>query len=139
MKYFTTTSKASLRAVDCVIVGVYNRGKLTAAAAELDAASKGQIRALIKSGDIATEPGRCTILQRLDGVKAARVAVAGLGKPEDLDAIVFKKAVEASVKALADGKVKQFLNTLTTETVKGSSVLSGAPFCREHQRCCVSV
>ena len=28
MEYFTTTSNVSRRAVDCVIVGIYERGKL---------------------------------------------------------------------------------------------------------------
>ena len=38
MDFFTTTSKASRRAADCVIVGIYDRGKLSAGAAEIDAA-----------------------------------------------------------------------------------------------------
>ena len=38
MKFFTTTSKASRRVVDCVIVGVYERGKLGGGAADIDAA-----------------------------------------------------------------------------------------------------
>ena len=41
MEYFTITSKASRRAVDCVIVGVYERGKLGAGASDIDAATKG--------------------------------------------------------------------------------------------------
>ena len=40
MKFFTTTSNISKRATDCVIVGVYNRGKLSAGAADIDNASK---------------------------------------------------------------------------------------------------
>ena len=53
MEYFTTTSKASRRAVDCVIVGVYERGKLAAGAADIDAASKGHldtVKLLVKHG-----------------------------------------------------------------------------------------
>lgn len=79
------------RAADCVIVGVYNRGKLGVGAADIDAASKGIIRDLIKSGDISTELGRCTVLTQVSGVKAKRVAVAGLGKSGSLDAIGFEK------------------------------------------------
>jgi len=39
MEYFTTTSKASRRAVDCVIVGIYERGKLGAGAIDIDTAA----------------------------------------------------------------------------------------------------
>lgn len=118
MKYFTTTGKASRRAADCVIVGVYNRGKLSAGASDIDAASKRYIQDLIKSGDVSSTPGRVTLLNKVPGVKADRVAVAGLGKAGSLDAIGFKQAVAASVRSLLDSKSKRILNTLTLETVK---------------------
>ena len=35
MDYFTTTSNASRRAVDCVIFGIYDRNKLSGGASEL--------------------------------------------------------------------------------------------------------
>jgi len=119
MKYFTTTSKASRRAVDCVIVGVYKHGKLSAGAADIDAASKGYLRKLIKSGDISDEPGRAVVLNAVPGVKAGRVAVVALGKSGELDAAAFRKAVAAATKAVADTRVKQVLNCLTLEPVAG--------------------
>ena len=118
MKYFTTTGKASRRATDCVIVGVYNRGKLGIGAADIDTVSKGHIRALIKSGDISSQIGHCVVLTNVDGVKAARVAVAGLGKAGELDATGFKKAVVAGIKALSGSKTRHLLNTLTLEPTK---------------------
>ena len=80
MEYFTTTSKASRRAVDCVIVGVYERNRLGVGAEDVDAASKGEIKRRVKSGDISSSIGRCCILTNVPGVKADRVAVVGLGK-----------------------------------------------------------
>lgn len=117
MKYFTTTSKASRRAADCVIVGVYKRGKLGIGAADINAASKGHIRNLIKSGDISGESGRVAVLSALPGVKAARVVVVGLGKPGGLNATSFRKAVAAATHAVANTKAKQILNCLTLEPV----------------------
>lgn len=118
MKYFTTTSKASRRTVDCVIVGIYKRGKLGIGAADIDAATKGRIRALVKSGDISADQGRCTVLTDLDGVRSPRVAVAGLGKAGNLDAIGFRKAVAAATRALSNTKTRSILNDLTLEPVK---------------------
>jgi leucyl aminopeptidase len=120
MKYFTTTTKASLRAVDCVVVGVYNRGKLGVGAADIDAASKGHIRNLIKSGDVSSVPGRVAVLTNVPGVKAQRVAVVGLGK-SGLDATSFRKSVAAATRAVANSKTKQILNCLTLEPVAGAS------------------
>ena len=121
MKYFTTTSKASARAVDCVIVGIYNRGKLGVGAADVNAASKGLISKLIKSGDVSGDPGRVAVLNSVPGVKANRVAVVGLGKSGELDNKAFRKAVATAIKAISDTKVKQILNSLTLEPVADSN------------------
>ncbi|MBT8108865.1 MAG: leucyl aminopeptidase [Gammaproteobacteria bacterium] len=121
MKYFTTTSNPSRRAADCIIVGVYERGKLGAGAQDIDAASGGRLGQLIKSGDISGAPGRCVVLTGLAGVRASRVAVTGLGKSSKLDAKVFRSAVVAAVSALDGSKTATVLNTLTLEPVKDSS------------------
>ena len=117
MEYFTTTSRPSRRAVDCVVIGVYERGKLGAGAADIDTATNGAIRKLVKSGDIETKVGSCAMLTRLDGVKAARVAVVGLGKTSELRARHFRQAMTAAATAIAKTKAKQILNCLTLEKV----------------------
>ncbi|MDH3778945.1 MAG: leucyl aminopeptidase, partial [Gammaproteobacteria bacterium] len=119
MEYFTTTSKASRRAVDCIIVGIYPSNKLGTGAADVDSASKGHLTALMKSGDLSSAAGRCTILTTVPGVRAKRVAVVGLGKPGKLDGTVYKKAVAAAILALDGSKTRQILNTLTLESVSG--------------------
>jgi leucyl aminopeptidase len=120
MNYFTTTSNAARRAVDCVIVGVYERGKLAAGAAEIDAAAQGHLTQLFKSGDISDKPDRCVVLAGVPGVKAKRVAVVGLGKPSKLDTLAYRKAVGAAIAALDGSKTKSILNSLTLEAVKDS-------------------
>jgi len=122
MEYFTTTSNASRRAVDCVIVGVYKSGKLGAAASEIDAASNGEIRRRVKSGDVSADVGHCAVLTNVPGVKANRVAVVGLGKAGELTATAFRKAVAAAVKAISKSKTRSLLNGLTVEPVKECDV-----------------
>ena len=121
MEHFTTTSNAARRAADCVIVGIYDRGKLGVGAADIDAASQGHLKALIKSGDVKSAVGRCVVLTHVPGVKAKRVAVVGLGKAAKLDAKVFRKAVASAIHAINGSKTKSILNTLTLEDVSGSS------------------
>ncbi len=86
MEYFTTTSKASQHAADCVIIGVYKRGKLGAGAADIDTASKGEICRLMKSGDVSDSLGHAVVLNNVTGVRAKRVVVVGLGNPADFGA-----------------------------------------------------
>ena len=122
MQYFTTTSKASRRAVDCVIVGVYERGKLGAGASDIDAASKGSIKRLIKSGDVSGRLGLCTVLNDVAGVRARRVAVVGLGKLNAFGVKQFRVALSAALRALSKTNSKQVLNCLTLERVADSDV-----------------
>jgi leucyl aminopeptidase len=117
MDYFTTTSNAAKRATDCVIVGVYDRGKLSAGATEIDSASNGELRRLVKSGDISSRLGRCALLTHLSGAKAARVAVVGLGKQDAFDIQAFCRAVGAAISAISESKSKEVLNTLSLENV----------------------
>ena len=117
MKYFTTTSNAARRATDCVIVGIYNRNKLAQGAQQIDAASNGRLRDLIKSGDLSASAGRCTVLTGLSGVRAPRVAVVGLGKASELGAVGYRAAVAAAIRALDGSKTRSILNTLTLEPV----------------------
>ena len=125
MEYFTTTSKASKRAADCVIIGIYKGGKLSAGAADIDTASKGKIRQLIKSGDLSGSLGRSVVLTNLAGVRAARVAVVGLGKSSDFGATQFRRALIAAVKSIATTKCNQILNCLTLETNAASAYYLG--------------
>jgi len=122
MEYFTSTSKASRRAVDCVIVGVYERSKMGVAAAEIDAASKGAIRKHMKSGDISGQLGHCAILTDVAGVRAARVAVVGLGKVSCFGVKQFRRAVASAAQSISKSKTREILNCLTLETVADADV-----------------
>ena len=117
MKYFTTTSKASRRAVDCVIVGIYERGKLGAGAVDVDAASNGAVKRYVKSGDVSGKLGSCSVLTDVAGVRAARVVVVGLGKRDDFGVPQYRRAILASLQSISRTKSQQVLNCLTLENV----------------------
>jgi leucyl aminopeptidase len=121
MEYFTTTGDASQRAVDCVIVGVYDRG-LGKSAAQIDAASGGMLRKQLKSNDIPTQLGRCVVLTNLPGVRAPRVAVVGLGKPDAFGKQQFQRAMQAVLQAISQSNCRRILVGLTLEDAGGADV-----------------
>jgi len=121
MEYFTTTSNAARRAVDCVIVGIYESGKLGVGAADIDAASHGELRRLIKSGDVSSRPGRCVVLTSVAGVRAQRIAVVGLGKISKFDVRQYRRSVAAAIQSISSSKCREVLNTLTLEKVSNAN------------------
>ncbi len=54
MEFSTTTAHAEAVKADAVAVGVFADGELTASARALDKASRGAVKAAIKSGDSAS-------------------------------------------------------------------------------------
>jgi len=119
MKYSTTTSAASRRAGSCVIVGIYERGKLGKAATDIDKASKGLIRKQIKLGDLNGRLGQCRMLNSIDGVKAQRILVVGLGKINLFGVMQLRQATNAATAVLKSRKIADVTNYLSLENIKG--------------------
>ena len=121
MDYFTTTSAASRRASGCLIVGIYESGKLSVAAAEIDTASGGAITRLRKRGDLSGELGESRMLTFMEQTRADRIVVVGLGRHEKFGVPEFRQAVAAAVHAIRGCKTQDLVNYLTLEDVKGTS------------------
>lgn len=122
MEFFTTTSAASRRASACVIVGVYENGRLSTAAADIDSASSGVIKRSIKQGDITGRSGSSLLLPAVHGVRAQRVLVVGLGKISKFGVSQFRRAIEVAVNALKGSKVRDIVSYLQLEAVNDHNI-----------------
>jgi leucyl aminopeptidase len=131
MEYFTTTSAASRRASGCIIVGVYKRGDLGTAAADVNTASGGHISKLIKRGDISENPGSCTVLTSVAGVRAQRIAVVGLGSKSKFGVAQYRQAIAAAIAAVKTSKTEDIVNYLTLESVADTSAYYLARYATE--------
>ena len=122
MEYFSTSSAASRRASGCIIVGVYEDGKLGVAAADIDAACGSSISKLVKQGDISGAPGKCTVLTAVTRRKSAATGRRRRSRPcirkFSIDAVPpGRKAVRAATRSYLEGtKSRQILNCLTLES-----------------------
>ncbi|HSD68291.1 MAG TPA: leucyl aminopeptidase [Woeseiaceae bacterium] len=121
MQYFTTTSSAATRSGDAVIVGVYEKGKLSRGAEQIDAASGGSIRKLLRDGDLCDQPGVSRLLRSISGVRARRIVVVGLGKAGALDISGFRYALRAGLECLRGSKLDDVTNYLTLEDIEGTN------------------
>ncbi|HEX7719586.1 MAG TPA: leucyl aminopeptidase, partial [Woeseiaceae bacterium] len=121
MNYSTTTTSASRLAAACLIVGVYESGDPGKAATELDDATGGAIRDLIRRGDVSGQLGDARLLLSLPKVRAPRVVVVGLGKRDRFGVSAFRQAVAAAMAALKGSKTQDIVNYLTLEDVRDTS------------------
>jgi len=103
----------------CVLVGVYENGVLTGAAAQLDTAAGGMIKRQIESGDINGKAGSSTLLFAPAGVVAKRVLVVGLGSQKSFDGARFQKINIEAARALGRLPVADAVSYLTEVDVPG--------------------
>jgi leucyl aminopeptidase len=103
MDFITKVGVADSVKADCVAIGVYADGDLTASARRVDTASKGAVRAAVKSGDVTGQRASTTLLRALPGVTAGRVLLVGLGKPGEFTDKTYVEAVRAAVRGAGHG------------------------------------
>jgi len=122
MELLTTASSASRRASACIIVGVYENGKIGAGAADVDSASKGAISKLVRLGDISGRPGSSLLLSDVPGVRAKRVLVVGLGKISKFGVSQFRRSVATAATQIKGSKIKDTVSYLSLEDVADVNV-----------------
>lgn len=103
----------------CVLVGVYEQGVLSSAAAKVDAAAGGLIKRQVESGDISGKAGSTTLLFAPAGVGAKRVLVVGLGSQKSFDAARYQKVSIEAARALGRLPVSEAVSYLTEVDVPG--------------------
>jgi len=98
----------------CVIVGISAPRRLSPAAERLDKTSRGQLRELLKRGDIDPECGKTTLIHQPKGrIQAARILVVGCGKDQKLPPKSFITIASAAAKAVQASGATEAVSFLT--------------------------
>jgi leucyl aminopeptidase len=84
----------------CAVIGVYEHGVLTSAAARIDTASQGAIKRLVESGDITGKAATVTVVLAPAGGVARRVVVVGLGAQKTFDALRYQRVCLEAARAV---------------------------------------
>jgi leucyl aminopeptidase len=84
----------------CIIIGVFEPRKLSAAGATLDRASRGHLAAALKRGDMEGKSGTTLMLHQVPRIAAARVLLVGLGRERDFGDGKYRNAVAKAITAL---------------------------------------
>ncbi|QAU34158.1 leucyl aminopeptidase [Janthinobacterium sp. 17J80-10] len=101
IKSFDAKNPAATLKTACLVVGVFEDGKLSDAARQAD--RKGELSAAVKSGDINGKPGTTLLLRNAgaNGSTAERILLVGLGKQDAITDKNFNSALQATARVLA--------------------------------------
>ncbi|GBE11422.1 cytosol aminopeptidase [bacterium BMS3Bbin12] len=103
----------------CVVVGVFERRRLSAAAGQLDQASGGRLSNLLRRGDLEGRSGQTLLVHNLADTLCDRVLLVGCGREREFDERRYRKAVGRAVRALNETGAMEAVCYLTELTVKG--------------------
>jgi leucyl aminopeptidase len=101
----------------CVVVGVFEGGKLSKAAQALDKAAQHALSDVIARGDMSGKSATTLLLHALPGIAAERVLLVGLGKASELNNKASVEILGAAFKALHATPAKDAALFLTDDGV----------------------
>ena len=123
MDFSVKTGDADKQRSACLVVGVFSPRRLSPAAERLDKASRGQLSALLKRGDIDAACGKTTLVHHLKGrVQCERVLVVGCGKAREFDGRAYLKAARAAARTLDQSAATEAVSYLPELDVEGHSL-----------------
>jgi leucyl aminopeptidase len=116
IKAFNAKNAIAQHKAGCIALGVFENGKLSAAAKALD--EKASLTAAIKSGDISGKAGTTLLLHRTSG-NAKRILLVGLGNEGEVSDRNFITASQAVARVFATLGSNDALVALPFDVVQG--------------------
>ncbi len=100
MKITIKQEKPGTVKTGCVILGVFERRKLSDAASHFDRTTRGLLTQLLKEGEMDGKAGQTLLVHHPRGAKCERALLVGCGKARDFDAGAYRKAVASATLAV---------------------------------------
>ena len=84
----------------CVILGVFERRKLSDAASHFDRTTRGLLSKLLKEGEMDGKAGQTLLVHHPRGARCDRVLLVGCGKSGEFNASAYGKAVATAAQVV---------------------------------------
>ena len=119
MKYQIKAGAADKQRTACLVLGVFERRKLSEPAQAVDQATDGLLTEMLGSGDMDGRVGQTLLLHKPQGVACERILLVGLGKNTDFNATRYTQALTSAAQALSKLGGKDCYNTLSLLSIQG--------------------
>ena len=119
MQFHATGSSAARQRTACAIVGIHEKAEMTGSARELDRASGGAIRRLLRRGDFAGKTGELLPLLAPGSGPAERILLVGLGPRASYGRKAYRRAIVMATQWLAKTGAANAMSYLAREPVPG--------------------
>ena len=120
MKFTVKSEHPASAKTGCVILGVFERRKLSEPANRFDKTTRGLLARLLANGDMDGKSGQTLLVHHPHGAKCERVLLVGCGKAADFNSRVFGQAVASAALAVNASGASDAVSYLAELEVKGS-------------------
>ena len=100
MKFTIKSEKPASIKTGCVILGVFENHRLSAAAALFDKSTRGLLTRLLQAGDLDGKLEQTLIVHHPQGAACERVLLIGCGKHADFNAAAYRKVIASAAHAI---------------------------------------
>jgi len=100
MEFVVNVESIATQRTGCVVAGVYEGGKLSPSATELDTVSGRALSDVLERGDLEGDLGATLLLTRIPNVAAERVLLVGLGAEQEFSESSYHTALGATTSVL---------------------------------------
>jgi len=121
MEFSIKQSNPDKQRSDCIVVGVYEGGKLSSSAKALERNATQQINKLVARGDLSCKVGSALMLHHASNNVAERILVVGLGKASEFTAKQYIEILRTTFAAIQKSASKDAALFLTEVNVKDRS------------------
>ena len=119
MEYSVKSGTPEKQHSGCLVVGIYSGNRLSEAAQQLDAATGGAIKQVLRRGDHSGRLGQTLLLHNLPNAPSERVLLVGCGKEKEFNEARYREATAAAVGALKNTGAVEVTSYLTELEVRG--------------------
>jgi leucyl aminopeptidase len=118
MEFSIKSGSPEKQRAGCVVVGVFEGRKLSAAAQEIDAVSGNFLAEVLKRGDLEAKVGATLLLHSVPKTLAERVLLVSLGREREFNEASYRAAMTGAIKALRNTGTAEALVCLTDLEMK---------------------
>lgn len=118
MEFLVKNGSVEKQRTACLIVGVYESRRLSAAAEQLDKLSEGYLSQLLRKGDLDGKVGQTLLLHYVPNVSADRVLLVGCGKERELTERQYKQINQKAIAVLNETGATEAVSFLSELHVK---------------------
>lgn len=106
----------------CLVLGVFENKRLSAAARAVDNASDKYLGNILRKGDLKGKVGDSLILHNVPGIVADRVLLIGCGRERDLNESSYRRIILATMNALKNTGAADAVSFLPDLNIKGRNI-----------------